>query len=36
MDDLHDNVFFYIINKNNLKDYKVFFYKTLCGFIFTN
>ena len=34
MDDLYDNVFFYnYIKKNNIKDYKVFFYKkTLCGF----
>ena len=38
MDDLHDNVFFYnYVNKNNLKDYKVFFYKKhYVGLIFTN
>ena len=38
MDDLHDNVFFYnYIKKNNIKDYKVFFYKKhYVGLIFTN
>lgn len=38
MDDLHNNVFFYdYIKKNNIKKFKVFFYKKhYVGLIFTN